>query len=120
MSRRAITSPTVLAVGFLFLFLIIFNLMPKVSTAASDSELLHKLQQRTTRLEQTVLRTLSSLSLKLGQPFEEIALLFDDEIKQASTTLTLEGIEERDSKGFDSFNEIQLLNTTEGSITLLI
>ena len=93
--------------------------MPKVSTAASDSELLHKLQQRTTRLEQTVLRTLSSLSLKLGQPFEEIALLFDDEIK-ASTTLTLEGIEERDSKGFDSFNEIQLLNITEGSITLLI
>ena len=114
MSRRAITSPTVLAVGFLFLLLIVFNVQ-----AASDGELLHKLQQRTTRLEQTVLRTLSSLSLKLGQPFEEIALLFDDEIK-ASTTLTLEGIEERDSKGFDSFNEIQLLNITEGSITLLI
>ena len=116
MSRRAITSPTVLAaVGFLFLLLIVFNVQ-----AASDGELLHKLQQRTTRLEQTVLRTLSSLSLKLGQPFEEIALLFDDEIKQASTTLTLEGIEERDSKGFDSFNEIQLMNITEGSITLLI
>lgn len=114
MGCRAITSPTVLAVGFLFLFLIVFNVQ-----AASDGELLHKLQQRTTRLEQTVLRTLSSLSLKLGQPFEEISLLFDDEIK-ATTTLTLEGIEERDSNGFDSFNELQLLNKTEGSITLII
>ena len=105
---RAIRNSTVLAVGFLFLSLVVFNAVPKVvATAASGDVLLHKLLQRTVRLEQIVLRTLSSLSFKLGQPFEEISLLFNDEIKATTASITLDDVE--------SFNENQLLNKAEGT-----
>ena len=112
---RAIRNPTVLAIGFLFLCLVVFNAVSKVvATAASDDVLLHKLLHRTVHLEKIVLRTLSSLSFKLGQPFEEISLLFNDEI-MAKTTFTLDDLEKDVLKRFNSCKELQLLNTTEGT-----
>ena len=68
---RAIRNSTVLSVEFLFLFLVVFNAVPKVvATAASGvNVLLHKLLQRTVRLELN--RKDSLLELEWSLPLDE-------------------------------------------------